>query len=142
MTNCAIFVFSRHTRSTKYKIQLQTILKLLQLYIHLTHCGNKYFTSRFMENTEPFFLHCSFHNVEKSNFTFHLVEISQSTFHIMKLTLHIVEKIDVIQNFWRNSSAGLSKNAAKQTWQHSGKYIVHIVLKPHNSLGLNILSVK
>ena len=35
MTNCAIFVILGFTRSTEYKIQLQTILTLLQLYISL-----------------------------------------------------------------------------------------------------------
>ena len=34
-----IFVISGYTRSTEYKIQLHTISKLLQLYIHLVYCG-------------------------------------------------------------------------------------------------------
>ena len=37
--NCAIFLISGVTRSTEYKIQLQTILMLLQHAIHLAHCG-------------------------------------------------------------------------------------------------------
>ena len=80
MKNCAIFVISGHARSTEYKIQLQAILKVSQLYIHLVHCGTKKFwlpvlwkilnhSFWVVEN-----LHCDFFNVETSNCTFHMEE--------------------------------------------------------------------
>ena len=63
---------------TEFKIQLQTIFKLLQLYMYLyspcTLWNIKYFTSSFADNLKPFFLHCNFHNVENSNCTFHILE--------------------------------------------------------------------
>ena len=41
MVNFAIFLISGDTRLTEYKIQLQTILMLLQLYIHLAYCETR-----------------------------------------------------------------------------------------------------
>ena len=60
-------------RSTKYKIQLQTIWKLLQLYIQLAHLLPVSWKT----------LNHSFYVMENLYCTFHMWKIWQSTFHIV-----------------------------------------------------------
>ena len=55
---CAISVFSGHAISTENKIQLQTILKLLQLYTHLAYCRKSILQVSQRGKFKLYFPHC------------------------------------------------------------------------------------
>ena len=94
MINCAIFIISGHARSSEYKIQLQTILKLLHLYIHFVLPILQKILNHSFCLLE--YLYCKFHNVEIKNCTFHIVEnITKCVLccgHYQRI-FHIVEHI-------------------------------------------------
>ena len=92
-----------HTRSTEYKIQLHTILKLLQLNIHLSNCETWIILPPNLQNI----LNCSFRIKENLHWKLWEIQIVLSKLWKISYSTFILWKISAFlpQNSFKHAEA-------------------------------------